>query len=152
RQETMTVARRVPGERVTTRGHAQERSLHARGGGSSDPASFVSGRFRGPASLAVRVGSGVAVPYNEPVPEASELPASSTTLEAQLMWTRKFRGALIRRPTRPRPSRRVPLVELTGLELLDRRVLPAVTATFSAAGALLRVTGDAQDNIVVVSR
>ena len=36
------------------------------------------------------------------------------------------------RQAHPRPSRRVRLVELTGLELLDRRILPAVTATFSA--------------------
>jgi hypothetical protein len=38
------------------------------------------------------------------------------------------------------------------VEPLDGRVLPAVTASFSAAGALLRVTGDALDNTVVVSR
>jgi Ca2+-binding RTX toxin-like protein len=69
-----------------------------------------------------------------------------------LMGKHKFRGGHTRRPGRPRPSRRVRLVELTGIELLDRRVLPAVTATFSAAGALLRVIGDARDNTIVVSR
>jgi hypothetical protein len=41
---------------------------------------------------------------------------------------------------------------LPQVEPLDARVLPAVTATFSAAGAVLRVIGDAQDNTVVVSR
>jgi len=53
-----------------------------------------------------------------------------------LMWKRKFRGAHTSRPGCRRPSRRVHLAELTGIELLDRRVLPAVTASFSAAGAL----------------
>jgi hypothetical protein len=44
------------------------------------------------------------------------------------------------------------LVELSGLELLDRRVLPAVTATFPAADGVLTVNGDAQDNTIIVSR
>ena len=66
-----------------------------------------------------------------------------------LMWKRKFRGAHNSRPGRQRPSRRVRLVELTGLELLDRRILPAVTATFSAAQGVLTVIGDAQDNTIV---
>ena len=44
------------------------------------------------------------------------------------MWKRKFRGAHTSRPGRQRPSRRVRLVELTGLELLDRRVLPSTVA------------------------
>ena len=68
------------------------------------------------------------------------------------MWNRKLPGVHPRRPGRPRPSRRVPLGELAGIELLDRRVLPAVIAAFSAAGAVLRVVGDAQDNTIVVSR
>ncbi len=38
------------------------------------------------------------------------------------------------------------------VEALAERVMPAVTATFSAAGAVLRVVGDALDNTVVVSR
>jgi hypothetical protein len=38
------------------------------------------------------------------------------------------------------------------VEALTERVMPAVTATFSAAGAILRVVGDALDNNVVVSR
>jgi hypothetical protein len=38
------------------------------------------------------------------------------------------------------------------LEALAARVMPAITATFSAAGAELRVVGDALDNTVVVSR
>ena len=68
------------------------------------------------------------------------------------MWKRKFRNAHNSRPGRQRPSRRVRLVDLTGLELLDRRVLPAVTATFSAAQGVLTVIGDANDNTIVVSR
>jgi Ca2+-binding RTX toxin-like protein len=38
------------------------------------------------------------------------------------------------------------------VEALDERVLPAVTATFSPVGGLVRVVGDALDNTVVVSR
>ncbi|MGZ5978599.1 MAG: hypothetical protein ACXWNX_14240, partial [Isosphaeraceae bacterium] len=68
------------------------------------------------------------------------------------MWKRKFRNAHNSRPGRQRPSRRVPLVDLTGLELLDRRILPAVTATFSAAQGMLTVIGDANDNTITVSR
>ena len=68
------------------------------------------------------------------------------------MWKRKFRNAHNSRPGRQRPSRRVRLVDLTGLELLDRRVLPAVTATFSAAQGMLTVIGDAKDNTIIVSR
>jgi hypothetical protein len=41
---------------------------------------------------------------------------------------------------------------LPKVEALDERVLPAVTASFTAAGGLLRVVGDALDNTVVVSR
>ena len=67
-----------------------------------------------------------------------------------LMWKREIRIAHTDRPDRRRPSRRFPLVELTGIELLDRRVLPAVTALFSAG--LLRVTGDDQDNVITISR
>src|SRR3954462_13509398 len=69
-----------------------------------------------------------------------------------LMRYPKFRGAHTDAPRRRRPSRRARLVELTRLELLDRRILPAVTATFSAACGTLRVVGDDQDNTVVVSR
>jgi Ca2+-binding RTX toxin-like protein len=68
------------------------------------------------------------------------------------MWKHKFPGPQNRRPGRQRPSRRVPLVELARLELLDRRILPAVTATFSAAHGVLTVMGDAHDNTIVVSR
>src|SRR4051794_2262866 len=68
-----------------------------------------------------------------------------------LMWKRMFRGAQASRPGRQRPSRRVPLVEHSGIELLDRRILPAVTATFSAAQGVLTVTGDEQDNSLAVS-
>jgi Ca2+-binding RTX toxin-like protein len=68
------------------------------------------------------------------------------------MWKRKSRGAHTNRPARRQPSRRTRPVELTRLELLDRRILPAVTATFSAAQGVLTVTGDAQGNTVEVSR
>ena len=72
------------------------------------------------------------------------------------MWKRMFRGAHASRPGRQRPSRRVPLVEHSGIELLDRRILPAVTASFSAAPGVftgvLTVMGDAQDNNITVSR
>src|SRR3954471_6419711 len=69
-----------------------------------------------------------------------------------LMWKRKFGSSQASRLGHQRPSRRVRLVGLTGLELLDRRVLPAVTATFSAAQGVLSVTGDANDNTIAVSR
>src|SRR3954467_5786258 len=69
-----------------------------------------------------------------------------------LMWKRKFRNVHTSRPGRQRPSRRVRLVDLTGLELLDRRVLPAVTATFAAAQGVLTVMGDDLDNSIAVSR
>ena len=68
------------------------------------------------------------------------------------MWKRKFRGADANRPGRRRPSRRVRLVEFSRLELLDCRILPAVTATFSAAQGVLTVLGDSQDNTIAVSR
>ncbi|SIO58806.1 Hemolysin-type calcium-binding repeat-containing protein [Singulisphaera sp. GP187] len=70
------------------------------------------------------------------------------------MWKRYFRDALTRQSGRPRSSQRVRLVELNRLELLDRRVLPAVTATFSVAQGvgLLTVIGDAADNTIGVSR
>src|SRR5262249_25551217 len=68
------------------------------------------------------------------------------------MSNHKFRIARASRSGRQRPSRRLRPVELTGLELLDRRILPAVTATFSAAEAALSVVGDDQDNTIVVSR
>ena len=66
------------------------------------------------------------------------------------MRDRGFFRAHTSRRGRQRPSRRFHLVELTGLELLDRRILPAVTASFSAAE--LRVVGDDQDNVITISR
>jgi Ca2+-binding RTX toxin-like protein len=68
------------------------------------------------------------------------------------MWTRKFRDAHKSRPGRLRPSRRVRPCNLTGIELLDRRIMPAVTATFSLTQGVLTVLGDAQDNTISVSR
>ena len=68
------------------------------------------------------------------------------------MWKLGFSGAHSSRPGRERPSRRVRLIELNGVELLDRRVLPAVTATFSAAHGVLTIIGNAHDNTLAVSR
>jgi Ca2+-binding RTX toxin-like protein len=68
------------------------------------------------------------------------------------MWKRSFRRARSNQPDRQRPSRRASLVDFNGLELLDHRIMPAVTAMFSTAEGLLTVFGDAQDNAIVVSR
>src|SRR6187402_3178629 len=38
------------------------------------------------------------------------------------------------------------------LETLDERIVPAITATFSPADALLTVTGDGFSNTILVSR
>src|SRR5215813_11913421 len=43
-------------------------------------------------------------------------------------------------------------VRLAGLEALDHRVLPAISATFSPAAGVLTVIGDALSNNIVVSR
>src|ERR1700756_5590142 len=69
-----------------------------------------------------------------------------------LMWKRNIRDAHAHRPGRRRPSRRARRVELPRLGLLDRRILPAVTATFAAAQGVLTITGDAHDNTIAVSR
>ncbi len=63
------------------------------------------------------------------------------------MWKRQFSSNHTWHPGRRRPVR---LVRLTGVELLDRRILPAVTALFSASE--LRVIGDDQDNVITISR
>ncbi len=68
------------------------------------------------------------------------------------MWKRKFRIAQTDGRIRKRASRQVRRVELDRLELLDRRILPAVTATFSAAQGVLTIIGDAHDNTIAVSR
>ncbi len=68
------------------------------------------------------------------------------------MWKRNFRGKHSSRPGRQRPSRRVRLIDSSGLEPLDRRLLPAVTAIFSAAQGVLTIDGDAQANAITVSR
>jgi Ca2+-binding RTX toxin-like protein len=56
------------------------------------------------------------------------------------MSMRKLINLFVARERPQRPSRRVSLVELTGLELLDRRILPAVSATFSAVSGALTVS------------
>jgi hypothetical protein len=73
-------------------------------------------------------------------PDVFVLPA---TLEMMLMWRRMFRDARSELSRRRRLARRAGPVGPTGPELLDRRVLPSVAATFTAAQGMLTVTGDA---------
>jgi Ca2+-binding RTX toxin-like protein len=68
------------------------------------------------------------------------------------MWNRKSRSAQNRRRGQKRPSRRIQSIGQIGVDLLDRRLLPAVSATFSAVQGVLTVLGDAQNNSIVVSR
>ena len=68
------------------------------------------------------------------------------------MWKQYIPGAISRRPGRQRPSRRACPAGLTGLELLDRRDLPSVTATFAAAREVLKITGDDRANTIVITR
>ncbi len=68
------------------------------------------------------------------------------------MWKHKLRGAHTSRPGGKRPSRRVHLLDCNRLELLDRRLLPAVTATFSPAHGVLTILGNAHDNVLAVTR
>src|SRR5262245_29529591 len=69
-----------------------------------------------------------------------------------LMWKRKLQSSRTRRPAARRSSRSLRPVECAAIELLDRRILPAVTATFSAARGILTITGDNQGNNIAVSR
>src|SRR5262245_23247281 len=63
------------------------------------------------------------------------------------MSQRKFRSAHVNRAGRRRPSRHFRPVNLTGLEPLDRRILPTVTATLFAADGILSVgPADPQEN------
>jgi Ca2+-binding RTX toxin-like protein len=68
------------------------------------------------------------------------------------MRKRTLRDVLTSRAGRRRPLRRLFPFEFSGVMLLDRRILPTVTASFSAGAGLLRVTGDAADNTIDVSR
>jgi Ca2+-binding RTX toxin-like protein len=87
------------------------------------------------------------------------------------MSMRKSINLFVARERPQRPSRRIQLVDLSGVELLDRRILPAVSATFSAVSGALTVsvtddtggggviilgaptaTGDASVNTVTISR
>jgi Ca2+-binding RTX toxin-like protein len=69
------------------------------------------------------------------------------------MSKNEFQLTLGNRKSPKRPSRRnrkaLPFI---GLESLDQRVLPAITATFSPVAGLLTILGDAQNNTIVVSR
>jgi Ca2+-binding RTX toxin-like protein len=68
------------------------------------------------------------------------------------MCERKVDSVHINRSGRKRPSRGVCLTELAGPELLDRRLLRAVSAVFSVANGVLTVKGDAHNNTITVSR
>src|SRR4051794_28776614 len=65
---------------------------------------------------------------------------------------RNLMNLFVNREGRRRRSRRVRPFDFGGVEGLDRRVLPAVTATFSAVQGVLTVTGDAHDNAIAISR
>jgi Ca2+-binding RTX toxin-like protein len=73
-------------------------------------------------------------------------------VEFIMMWKRnnRLRGALSA-GKQLRPRRRS-AAEIAGIDLLDRRILPAVSATFSAVSGVLMITGDNSDNHIVVSR
>src|SRR5262249_10875342 len=75
-----------------------------------------------------------------------------TTSETLLVWEPQFRCAHRGRPGRMRTSRRARLINMSGIELLDRRTLPSVTASFAELAGELRIVGDAQDNTILVSR
>ena len=68
------------------------------------------------------------------------------------MWMRKFRCSLRSGSGRNRPTLRVCFVEPQSLEPLDRRLLPAVTATISATHGVLTIIGNAHNNTLGVSR
>ena len=69
------------------------------------------------------------------------------------MLKSKFGRSLANRKERRRPLRRDrKAIRFIGLESLDYRVMPAVSATFSPAAGLLTVTGDALNNTITVSR
>src|SRR5262249_44516897 len=68
------------------------------------------------------------------------------------MWKHKIRHKQGNRPSRKRPLRRFHQGEIAGLELLDRRLLPAITASFSAVQGIMTIIGDSQNNTIVLSR
>src|SRR5262245_13849879 len=72
------------------------------------------------------------------------------------MRQRKFLSAHADRAGRRRPARRFRPVDLTVLKPLDRRVLPAASATFFAADGVLSVgAADPQDetgNVITITR
>src|SRR5262245_12397117 len=68
------------------------------------------------------------------------------------MWKYRLRHRQINRRSRNRPLRRFHQDEIAGLELLDRRLLPALTASFSAVQGILTIIGDAQGNTISLSR
>src|SRR5689334_3331281 len=67
----------------------------------------------------------------------------------RLLKMKKKKSPPVSRPGRKKPYRGR---FLPTFELLDERILPAITATFSTATGTLSVVGDAQDNTIVVSR
>jgi Ca2+-binding RTX toxin-like protein len=64
-------------------------------------------------------------------------------------WFHRFFGKKSRRTGSKKPRSRS---FLPALEQLDDRIVPAVTASFSATTGVLTVTGDAQDNTITIAR
>jgi Ca2+-binding RTX toxin-like protein len=68
------------------------------------------------------------------------------------MLADQLRNLFRDRGGRRRPARRDRAARLAGLERLDDRVMPAITASFTPGSALLTVFGDALNNTIAVSR
>ncbi|HEY7115201.1 MAG TPA: hypothetical protein VH475_01370 [Tepidisphaeraceae bacterium] len=69
-------------------------------------------------------------------------------------WFKQFSwiSSVPRKRRREDRRSRVATAAAAAVEPLDRRLMLAVTASFAAAAGELRVTGDDQDNVIVVSR
>src|SRR3954469_5251944 len=82
------------------------------------------------------------------------VPPAGTPLRRRscIMSIRKLLKMFLDLKRRRRPARRASLIELNVIERLDRRVMPVVSATFSATQGVLTVFGDARDNTIEVSR
>ena len=88
-----------------------------------------------------------------PAPRAPAVRAATLSLSrSNTMLKRQFSRLLETHRSRRRPSRDRRAVRLAGLELLEIRATPAVTAVFSPGAGLLTVLGDNLDNNLTVSR
>jgi Ca2+-binding RTX toxin-like protein len=67
----------------------------------------------------------------------------------RLLWQRAVRQIFRKAPARRRPQ---PRRFLPGIEGLDERIVPTVTASFSPSAGILSVFGDNQANTITVSR